>query len=24
PMGGDLQYIDQLTMQKALEKRYGC
>ncbi len=23
PMGGDLQYIDQLTMQKALEKRYG-
>ena len=24
PMGGDLQYIDQMTMQKALEKRYGC
>ena len=24
PMGGDLQYIDQLTMQKAIEKRYGC
>ncbi len=24
PMGGDLQYIDQLTMQKALEKRYNC
>ncbi len=24
PMGGDLQYVDQLTMQKALEKRYGC
>lgn len=24
PMGGDLQYIDQLTMQKAMEKRYGC
>lgn len=24
PMGQDLQYIDQLTMQKALEKRYGC
>ena len=24
PMGGDLQYIDQLTMQKALEKRNGC
>lgn len=23
PMGGDLQYIDQLTMQKALEQRYG-
>lgn len=23
PMGGDLQYIDPLTMQKALEKRYG-
>ena len=23
PMGGDLQYIDSLTMQKALEKRYG-
>jgi len=23
PMGGDLQYIDQLTMQKAMEKRYG-
>ncbi len=23
PMGGDLQYIDQLTMKKALEKRYG-
>ena len=23
PMGGDLQYIDQLTMQKAIEKRYG-
>ncbi len=23
PMGGDLQYIDQLTMQRALEKRYG-
>jgi len=22
PMGGDLQYIDQLTMQKAMEKRY--
>jgi recombination protein RecR len=24
PMGGDLQYVDPLTMQKALEKRYGC
>ncbi len=24
PMGGDLQYIDQLTLQKAMEKRYGC
>lgn len=24
PMGGDLQYVDQLTMQKAIEKRYGC
>ncbi len=24
PMGGDLQYVDQLTMQKALEKRYDC
>ena len=24
PMGSDLQYIDQLTMQKALEKRYEC
>ncbi len=24
PMGGDLQYVDQLTMQKAMEKRYGC
>ena len=23
PMGGDLQYIDQMTMQKAIEKRYG-
>lgn len=23
PMGGDLQYIDQLTMQKAMEQRYG-
>lgn len=23
PMGQDLQYIDQLTMQKAMEKRYG-
>ncbi len=23
PMGGDLQYMDHLTMQKALEKRYG-
>ncbi len=23
PMGGDLQYIDQLTMQKAMEKRHG-
>ncbi len=23
PMGGDLQYIDQLTMQQAMEKRYG-
>lgn len=23
PMGGELQYIDQLTMQKAMEKRYG-
>lgn len=23
PMGGDLQYVDQLTMQKAMEKRYG-
>jgi len=22
PMGGDLQYIDQLTMQKAMERRY--
>ncbi|HCY85310.1 MAG TPA: recombination protein RecR [Desulfobacteraceae bacterium] len=24
PMGGDLQYVDPLTMQKAMEKRYGC
>ena len=24
PMGGDLQYIDPLTMQKAMEKRYGA
>ena len=24
PMGGDLQYTDRLTMQKAIEKRYGC
>jgi len=24
PMGGDLQYIDQLTMQKAMEKRYNA
>ncbi len=24
PMGGDLQYVDQLTMEKAMEKRYGC
>ncbi len=23
PMGGDLQYVDQLTMQKAMEKRHG-
>ncbi|MCP4021382.1 MAG: recombination protein RecR [Desulfobacteraceae bacterium] len=23
PMGSDLQYVDQLTMQKALEKRHG-
>lgn len=23
PMGSDLQYIDPLTMQKAMEKRYG-
>ncbi|MDD9304480.1 MAG: recombination protein RecR [Desulfobacter sp.] len=23
PMGGDLQYVDPLTMQKAIEKRYG-
>ncbi len=23
PMGGELQYIDPLTMQKAMEKRYG-
>lgn len=23
PMGGDLQYVDPLTMQKAMEKRYG-
>ncbi|MCF8092423.1 MAG: recombination mediator RecR [Desulfotignum sp.] len=23
PMGGDLQYVDRLTMQKAMEKRYG-
>lgn len=23
PMGGDLQYIDHLTMQRAMEKRYG-
>lgn len=22
PMGGDLQYVDQLTMQKAMEKRH--
>lgn len=24
PMGGDLQYIDQMTMQKAMEKRYNA
>lgn len=24
PMGGDLQYVDPLTMQKAMEKRYDC
>jgi recombination protein RecR len=24
PMGGDLQYVDQLTMQQAMDKRYGC
>lgn len=24
PIGGDLQYVDQMTMQKAMEKRYGC
>lgn len=24
PMGGDLQYVDPLTMQKAMENRYGC
>ncbi len=23
PMGGDLQYVDPLTMQQAMEKRYG-
>jgi recombination protein RecR len=23
PIGGDLQYVDPLTMQKAMEKRYG-
>lgn len=23
PMGGDLQYVDPLTMQKAMEKRHG-
>jgi recombination protein RecR len=23
PMGGDLEYVDPLTMQKAMEKRYG-
>lgn len=23
PMGGDLQYVDPLTMQKAMERRYG-
>ncbi len=23
PMGGDLQYVDQLTMQKAMDKRHG-
>ncbi|HBT89785.1 recombination mediator RecR [Desulfobacter sp.] len=23
PMGGELQYVDPLTMQKAMEKRYG-
>lgn len=23
PMGGDLQYVDQLTMQKAMENRHG-
>ena len=23
PMGGDLQYVDPLTLQKAMEKRYG-
>jgi recombination protein RecR len=22
PMGGDLQYVDPLTLQKAMEKRY--
>lgn len=24
PMGSDLQYIDRLTMQQAMEKRYEC
>mgnify|MGYP003966663469 FL=1 len=24
PMGGDLQYIDHLTMQKAIERRHGA
>lgn len=24
PMGGDLRYVDRLTLQKALEKRYDC
>lgn len=23
PIGGDLKYVDQMTMQKALERRYG-